>query len=180
MIANVLPMSAAILQVTIHIQISRAKHRTDWTILFVFSRQQSLQLHLMECKWPTSLWYRESHKYLDNDAFFCCLCTPQQWIWNKGDQNVLYYRTYKTLNKVSIITFPVLWLPSQLLANAVLFLCVNCVGIFHLWMTERDLRISNQKREEYSAIRSKKEIKKYQQVKQQLQINSVAFHLNSE
>ncbi|XP_059211326.1 adenylate cyclase type 4-like [Centropristis striata] len=51
----------------------------------------------------------------------------------------------------------------QLVANAVLFVCVNCVGIFHLWMTERDLRVSNQKREEFSAIRSKKEIKKYQQ-----------------
>ncbi|KAM7377059.1 hypothetical protein PAMA_013715 [Pampus argenteus] len=51
----------------------------------------------------------------------------------------------------------------QLVANALLFVCVNCVGIFHLWMTERDLRISNQKREEFSAIRSQKEIKKYQQ-----------------
>uniref|UniRef100_A0A3Q3XQB1 adenylate cyclase n=1 Tax=Mola mola TaxID=94237 RepID=A0A3Q3XQB1_MOLML len=29
-------------------------------------------------------------------------------------------------------------LVAQLLANAVLFLCVNCVGIFHLWMTEPD------------------------------------------
>lgn len=56
--------------------------------------------------------------------------------------------------------------PSQLVANAVLFVCVNCVGIFHRWMTEHDLRTSNQKREEYSAIRSQKEIKKYQQVKQ--------------
>lgn len=54
----------------------------------------------------------------------------------------------------------------QLVANAVLFVCVNCVGIFHRWMTEHDLRTSNQKREEYSAIRSQKEIKKYQQVKQ--------------
>ncbi|KAM6908990.1 adenylate cyclase type 4 [Xenentodon cancila] len=51
----------------------------------------------------------------------------------------------------------------QLVANAVLFVCVNCVGIFHLWMTEHDLRISNQKREEFSAIRSQKEIRKYQQ-----------------
>lgn len=55
--------------------------------------------------------------------------------------------------------------PTQLVANAVLFVCVNCVGIFHRWMTEHDLRTSNQKREEYSAIRSQKEIKKYQQVK---------------
>lgn len=71
----------------------------------------------------------------------------------------------RLLNKVSIIGFPLLWLPSQLVANALLFVCVNCVGIFHLWMTEHDLRISNQKREEFSAIRSQKEIKKYQQVK---------------
>lgn len=53
----------------------------------------------------------------------------------------------------------------QLVANAILFVCVNCIGIFHLWMTEHDLRKSNQKREEFSAIRSRKEIKKYQQVK---------------
>ncbi|XP_062300894.1 adenylate cyclase type 2-like [Scomber scombrus] len=51
----------------------------------------------------------------------------------------------------------------QLVANALLFVCVNCVGIFHLWTTEHDLRISNQKREEFSAIRSQKEIRKYQQ-----------------
>ncbi|KAG7495822.1 adenylate cyclase type 4-like [Solea senegalensis] len=51
----------------------------------------------------------------------------------------------------------------QLIANAVLFLCVNCVGIFHLWTSEHDLRISNQKREEFSTIRSQKEIRKYQQ-----------------
>ncbi|KAK2899995.1 hypothetical protein Q8A73_013124 [Channa argus] len=51
----------------------------------------------------------------------------------------------------------------QLVANAVLFVCVNCIGVFHLWTTEHDLRISNQKREEFSAIRSQKEIKKYQQ-----------------
>ncbi|XP_061816841.1 adenylate cyclase type 2-like [Nerophis lumbriciformis] len=51
----------------------------------------------------------------------------------------------------------------QLVANVVLFLCVNCIGVFHLWTTENDLRISNLKREEFSAIRSKKEIRKYQQ-----------------
>ncbi|KAM9836956.1 adenylate cyclase type 4 [Aulostomus maculatus] len=51
----------------------------------------------------------------------------------------------------------------QLVANAALFLCVNLVGVFHLWTTEHDLRISNQKREEFSAIRSQKEVKKYQQ-----------------
>lgn len=51
----------------------------------------------------------------------------------------------------------------QLVANAVLFACVNAVGVFHLYRTEKDLRISNQKREEFSAIRSQKEIKKYQQ-----------------
>jgi hypothetical protein len=45
-----------------------------------------------------------------------------------------------------------------------MFVCVNGVGLFHLWMTERDRRISNQKREEFSCIRSKKEVTKYQQV----------------
>ncbi|KAM4612139.1 adenylate cyclase type 2 [Polymixia lowei] len=51
----------------------------------------------------------------------------------------------------------------QLVANAVLLLCVNCVGIFHLWMTETARRISNQKKEEFSCIRSQKEIRKFQQ-----------------
>lgn len=51
----------------------------------------------------------------------------------------------------------------QLISNALLFLCVNCVGSFHLWMTEHDLRKSNQKREEFSVVRSQKEVQKYQQ-----------------
>uniref|UniRef100_A0A096MHP6 Adenylate cyclase type 4 n=1 Tax=Poecilia formosa TaxID=48698 RepID=A0A096MHP6_POEFO len=54
-------------------------------------------------------------------------------------------------------------LAEQLVANAVLFVCVNCFGVFHLWMTENDLRASNKKREEFSAVRSQKEVKKYQQ-----------------
>ncbi|MED6238548.1 hypothetical protein ATANTOWER_024384 [Ataeniobius toweri] len=54
-------------------------------------------------------------------------------------------------------------LAEQLVANAVLFVCVNCIGVFHLWMTENDLRASNKKREEFSAVRSQKELKKYQQ-----------------
>ncbi|XP_040037275.2 adenylate cyclase type 2 [Gasterosteus aculeatus] len=51
----------------------------------------------------------------------------------------------------------------QLVANALLLVCVNGVGIFHLWMSERDRRKSNRKREQFSAIRSRKEIRKYQQ-----------------
>ncbi|XP_029943847.1 adenylate cyclase type 4 [Salarias fasciatus] len=54
-------------------------------------------------------------------------------------------------------------LAEQLVANAVLFACANCVGVFHLWMTEHDLRISNRKRERFSAVRSQKEVRKYQQ-----------------
>uniref|UniRef100_A0A146Y5A4 adenylate cyclase n=1 Tax=Fundulus heteroclitus TaxID=8078 RepID=A0A146Y5A4_FUNHE len=54
-------------------------------------------------------------------------------------------------------------LAEQLVANAVLFVCVNCFGVFHLWMTENDLRASNKKREEFSAVRSQKDVKKYQQ-----------------
>lgn len=54
-------------------------------------------------------------------------------------------------------------LAEQLVANAVLFVCVNCVGVFHLWTTENDLRASSKKREEFSVVRSQKEVKKYQQ-----------------
>ncbi|XP_053716767.1 adenylate cyclase type 4-like [Synchiropus splendidus] len=70
----------------------------------------------------------------------------------------------------------------QLVANAVLFLCVNCIGIFHLWMTEHNLRVSNQKREEFSAIRSQKEIRKYQQEQLLLSIlpRYIAMELKTE
>ncbi|XP_076580666.1 adenylate cyclase type 4 [Chaetodon auriga] len=70
----------------------------------------------------------------------------------------------------------------QLVANAVLFGCVNCVGIFHLWTTEHDLRISNRKREKFSAIRSQKEIKKYQQEQLLLSVlpRYIAMELKTE
>ncbi|XP_034533153.1 adenylate cyclase type 2-like [Notolabrus celidotus] len=70
----------------------------------------------------------------------------------------------------------------QLVANAVLFVCVNCVGIFHLWMTEHDLRKSNQKREEFSAIRSQKEVRKYQQEQLLLSVlpRYIAMELKTE
>ncbi|XP_078147870.1 adenylate cyclase type 2 [Centroberyx gerrardi] len=70
----------------------------------------------------------------------------------------------------------------QLVANAVLFLCVNCVGIFHLWMTEHALRISNQKKEKFSTIRSQKEIKKYQQEQLLLSVlpQYIALELKTE
>ncbi|XP_054609450.1 adenylate cyclase type 4-like isoform X2 [Dunckerocampus dactyliophorus] len=70
----------------------------------------------------------------------------------------------------------------QLVANAVLFLCVNCIGLFHLWTTEHDLRISNQKREEFSTIRSQKEIKKYQQERLLLSVlpRYIAIELKAE
>ncbi|XP_036968119.1 adenylate cyclase type 4-like isoform X1 [Acanthopagrus latus] len=70
----------------------------------------------------------------------------------------------------------------QLIANAVLFVCVNCVGIFHLWMTEHDLRLSNQKREKFGAIRSQKELKKYQQEQLLLSVlpRYIAMELKTE
>ncbi|KAM6949517.1 adenylate cyclase type 4 [Aplochiton taeniatus] len=51
----------------------------------------------------------------------------------------------------------------QLVANAVLFLCVNCVGVFHLWMTVDARRKSNKKKEDFSAMRSQKDIQKQKQ-----------------
>ncbi|XP_059932955.1 adenylate cyclase type 2-like [Gadus macrocephalus] len=70
----------------------------------------------------------------------------------------------------------------QLVANAVMFVCVNGVGLFHLWMTERDRRISNQKREEFSCIRSKKEVTKYQQEQLLLSVlpRYIALELKTE
>lgn len=73
-------------------------------------------------------------------------------------------------------------LVEQLVANAILFVCVNCIGIFHLWMTEHDRRKSNQKREEFSAIRSRKEIRKYQQERLLLSVlpRYIAVELKTE
>ncbi|XP_051757174.1 adenylate cyclase type 4-like [Ctenopharyngodon idella] len=42
----------------------------------------------------------------------------------------------------------------QLVANAVLFMCINCVGVFHLWHTEHAHRKSSKKREDFSKNRS--------------------------
>ncbi|KAL1272117.1 hypothetical protein QQF64_031133 [Cirrhinus molitorella] len=42
----------------------------------------------------------------------------------------------------------------QLVANAVLFLCVNAVGVFHLWHTEHAHRKSSKKREDFSRNRA--------------------------
>ncbi|KAF4111694.1 hypothetical protein G5714_008725 [Onychostoma macrolepis] len=42
----------------------------------------------------------------------------------------------------------------QLVANAVLFMCVNGVGVFHLWHTEHAHRKSSKKREDFSRNRA--------------------------
>lgn len=44
----------------------------------------------------------------------------------------------------------------QLVANAVLLVCVNCIGFFHLWMTEHARRKSTKNRETFSYNRSKR------------------------
>uniref|UniRef100_A0A3P9MKP3 adenylate cyclase n=1 Tax=Oryzias latipes TaxID=8090 RepID=A0A3P9MKP3_ORYLA len=70
----------------------------------------------------------------------------------------------------------------QLVANAVLFLCVNCVGFFHLWTIERNLRISDKKREEFSQIRSQKDVKNHQQEQLLLSVlpRYIAMELKTE
>ncbi|KAF6730649.1 Adenylate cyclase type 2 [Oryzias melastigma] len=70
----------------------------------------------------------------------------------------------------------------QLVANAMLFLCVNCVGFYHLWTIEHNLRISNLKREEFSQIRSKKDVRKQQQEQLLLSVlpRYIAVELKSE
>ncbi|XP_073715718.1 adenylate cyclase type 2 [Misgurnus anguillicaudatus] len=55
---------------------------------------------------------------------------------------------------VSVITPDTRDLALQLVANGVLFVCVNCVGIFHLWHTERARRKSSKKREDFSKNRA--------------------------
>ncbi|KAK7910491.1 hypothetical protein WMY93_015175 [Mugilogobius chulae] len=66
----------------------------------------------------------------------------------------------------------------QLVSNGLLFLCINFVGGFHLWSTEHDLRKSNQKREEFSTIRSQKDVQKHQQ--EQLLLSVLPRYLAKE
>ncbi|KAG7314103.1 hypothetical protein KOW79_022599 [Hemibagrus wyckioides] len=51
----------------------------------------------------------------------------------------------------------------QLVANVVLFLCINCVGLFHLWLTENGRRKSTMSRETFSYNRSKRATQKRDQ-----------------
>ncbi|KAJ8382516.1 hypothetical protein SKAU_G00032940 [Synaphobranchus kaupii] len=51
----------------------------------------------------------------------------------------------------------------QLLANAVLFVCANCVGAFHRRLMERTHRKSSQNTEKFSKASSLRILKKYQQ-----------------
>ncbi|XP_062865203.1 adenylate cyclase type 4-like [Trichomycterus rosablanca] len=44
----------------------------------------------------------------------------------------------------------------QLVSNVVLFVCVNCVGFFHLWLTDHARRKSTKNRETFSDNRSKR------------------------
>lgn len=70
----------------------------------------------------------------------------------------------------------------QLVANAVLLVCVNCVGVFHRWMTEHAHRLSNQKKEKFSKMRSNNEIQKLQQEQLLLSVLpwSIAMELKKE
>ncbi|KAI5617696.1 adenylate cyclase type 2 isoform X3 [Silurus asotus] len=51
----------------------------------------------------------------------------------------------------------------QIVANAVLFVCINCVGLFHLWLTENARRKSTISREAFSYNRSKRATQKRDQ-----------------
>ncbi|KAF7686845.1 adenylate cyclase type 4-like [Silurus meridionalis] len=51
----------------------------------------------------------------------------------------------------------------QIVANTVLFVCINCVGLFHLWLTENARRKSTISREAFSYNRSKRATQKRDQ-----------------
>lgn len=136
--------------------------------------------------WPT--WFTSSRKHANDQAdmlllYNLLMCKQEpciiplimypnedKWKTQKGSFGLSWPNLH-----VAVVSHGNLWHPEgedviwwtlvfQLVANAVLFVCVNCFGVFHLWMTENDLRASNKKREEFSAVRSQKEVKKYQQV----------------
>ncbi|KAL2079127.1 hypothetical protein ACEWY4_024871 [Coilia grayii] len=70
----------------------------------------------------------------------------------------------------------------QLVANAVLFACVNCVGAFHMWLTRRATRKCNKDRETFSNTRSKLALQKHKQERLLLSIlpRSIAMEIKAE
>ncbi|XP_031441082.2 adenylate cyclase type 4-like [Clupea harengus] len=70
----------------------------------------------------------------------------------------------------------------QLVANAVLFACVNGVGLFHLWHTKRAARKCNKDRETFSTTRSKLALQKHKQERLLLSIlpRSIAMEIKAE
>ncbi|XP_051565417.1 adenylate cyclase type 4-like [Myxocyprinus asiaticus] len=73
-------------------------------------------------------------------------------------------------------------LAGQLVANAVLFVCVNTVGVFHLWHTEHARRKFSKKREDFSQNRSTHAKKKRDQEHLLLSVlpRYIALELKSE
>uniref|UniRef100_A0A673HJV7 adenylate cyclase n=1 Tax=Sinocyclocheilus rhinocerous TaxID=307959 RepID=A0A673HJV7_9TELE len=62
----------------------------------------------------------------------------------------------------TVLPLPLSWalsfgIGTSLVANAVLFVCVNGVGVFHLWHTEHAHRKSSKKREDFSRNRATQE-----------------------
>ncbi|KAL4617690.1 adenylate cyclase type 2-like [Arapaima gigas] len=67
----------------------------------------------------------------------------------------------------------------QLLANAVLFLCVNCVGAFHRGLMERANRRSMREQQNFSQVRMQMNLQKRQQVCDRAYGNSPATNTHT-
>ncbi|XP_016408762.1 adenylate cyclase type 4-like [Sinocyclocheilus rhinocerous] len=66
---------------------------------------------------------------------------------------------FLSLSVYTVLPLPLSWalsfgIGTSLVANAVLFVCVNGVGVFHLWHTEHAHRKSSKKREDFSRNRA--------------------------
>ncbi|XP_062372905.1 adenylate cyclase type 4-like [Sardina pilchardus] len=83
---------------------------------------------------------------------------------------------------VPVVTPEMPDLAVQLVANAVLFACVNGVGAFHLWLTKRAARKCNKDRETFSTTRSKLAVQKHKQERLLLSIlpRSIAMEIKAE
>lgn len=111
---------------------------------------------------PVTAWEQVGFFLFLSISVYTVLPLSLSWAWVVGIftslSHIIIISTYVEVTSPHTPDLTV-----QLIANALLFLCVNCVGSFHLWMTEHDLRKSNQKREQFSVVRSQKEVQKYQQ-----------------
>uniref|UniRef100_A0AAR2LAF7 adenylate cyclase n=1 Tax=Pygocentrus nattereri TaxID=42514 RepID=A0AAR2LAF7_PYGNA len=138
-------------------QLHRITCRTEQSLYFTLSRGACLPLSVVIfCwlySWPTTT--RVAFFLFLSLSVYTILPLSLSWalIFGIGASvcHIVIISVY-----VSVTSPGTRDLAVQLVANAVLFVCVNCVGFFHLWLTEHARRKSNKSRQNFSSNCSKR------------------------